>query len=156
MTQNFQKINKSKLTILLYLVVFIFILFPFHEAKLQATQGTPYQDVGAPPTLTPAPKEESKDSPEITALKLEVSKLNKLTDKDIDVSSFIGKLLGIVLQVIGAITLLMFIYGGVLWMTAQGGSDKIGRAIRILVWSSLGAIVVLMSATLVQFIFGIF
>lgn len=49
-----------------------------------------------------------------------------------------GRLISGLLSVIGTITLLMFVYAGVLWITAQGDPKKVQRGKDIMVWATLG------------------
>lgn len=64
----------------------------------------------------------------------------------------IGRVIKLAMSVIGTIALVVFIYGGLLWMTARGNSDQVHRAMRILTWGALGVIVILSSYTLIDFI----
>ncbi len=68
----------------------------------------------------------------------------------------LGKILTTIIGIVGSIALVMFIYGGFLWMTSQGNSDKVSQAVRIMVWSSLGVMVILSSYAIVDFLFGAF
>lgn len=52
----------------------------------------------------------------------------------------------------GAILMIMYIWAGFLWMTAQGNSEQTGKAKTIIVWTSLGAVVILSSYILVDFV----
>jgi uncharacterized membrane protein len=54
---------------------------------------------------------------------------------------------------IGSIVLVMYIFGGFLWMTASGNSEQVDKAKKILVWSSLGVVAMLASYVLVTFLF---
>ncbi len=49
-----------------------------------------------------------------------------------------GRLISGLLSVIGTITLLMIVYAGVLWITAQGEQKKVDRGKHIMVWATLG------------------
>lgn len=49
-----------------------------------------------------------------------------------------GRIISGVLSIIGSLTLLMFVYAGVLWITAQGDSKKVQRGKDIMVWATLG------------------
>lgn len=49
-----------------------------------------------------------------------------------------GRVISGVLSIIGSITLLMFVYAGVLWVTAQGDAKKVQRGKDIMVWATLG------------------
>jgi hypothetical protein len=50
----------------------------------------------------------------------------------------------------------MFVYGGLMWMTAAGNSEKTGKALKIITWSSLGIVVIFSAYVLVQFVFSAF
>lgn len=67
-------------------------------------------------------------------------------------SKIIGRIIKTVLGVIGAIALLIFVYGGLMWMTAAGSPEKIKKAQTTLVWAVLGLVVIFASYTLVDFI----
>ena len=84
----------------------------------------------------------------------DVSVLNKLGTTDF--SQLIGRGINVAMGVIGSIALVMFIYGGFLWMIPRGESDKAEKGRNILVWSSLGIVVIFASYALLQFIFEIF
>ncbi len=55
-----------------------------------------------------------------------------------DPRALIGRVISGVLSIIGSIALLMFFYGGVLWVTAMGDAKKVDRGKHILVWTTLG------------------
>lgn len=54
---------------------------------------------------------------------------------------------------IGSISLVLYIYSGFLWMTASGSSEQVGKAKSILVWTTLGVVVMLSSYMLASFLF---
>ncbi len=60
----------------------------------------------------------------------------------------IARLISGVLSVIGSIALLMFIYGGLLWMTSGGKPEQVKKGKDILIWAVLG-IVLIVSAYVV-------
>lgn len=55
-----------------------------------------------------------------------------------DVRILIGRVIRGLLSIIGSIALLMFVYGGVLWLTSAGNSEMIKKGKNILVWAVLG------------------
>ncbi len=65
----------------------------------------------------------------------------------------IGTVINKILGVVGSIALVMFIYGGFVWMTAGGNTDKVQKAKNILVWSTLGLIMIFSSYSIIKFIF---
>lgn len=91
---------------------------------------------------------------EIDIKGLDTTVLNKLGTTD--VREIIGRAVKTSMGIIGSIALVMFLYGGFLWMTAGGNSEHEKKARDIIIWSSLGVIVILASYALVSFIFGAF
>ncbi len=73
----------------------------------------------------------------------------KVNNPNVAIGTVINKILGVV----GSIALVMFIYGGFVWMTAGGNTDKVQKAKNILVWSTLGLIMIFSSYSIIKFIF---
>lgn len=46
------------------------------------------------------------------------------------------------LSISGSIALLMFVYGGFLWMTAAGRPEPVDKGKKILIWATLGIVVI--------------
>ncbi len=67
-----------------------------------------------------------------------------------------GRLIAGLLSIIGSITLLMFVYAGVLWITAQGEPKKVQRGKDIMVWATLGLLVIAGAYVLVNAIITAF
>lgn len=55
-----------------------------------------------------------------------------------DVRVIIGRIIKGILGVVGSLAFLMFIYGGVMWMTSAGNADRVKKGQSILVWTVLG------------------
>lgn len=68
------------------------------------------------------------------------------------VTNFLGWLLGIA----GALALLMLIWGGILYVTSAGDEQKAAKGKRIVTWTILGLIVILMSYSIIALIEDIF
>ncbi len=68
------------------------------------------------------------------------------------VSIVIGQIIKVILGLIGAIALLMFVYGGVMWLTSQGSEEKIEKGKKILIWAIVGLVVILTSYVAVSFV----
>lgn len=71
----------------------------------------------------------------------------------VDVPTLIGRIINIVVGVVGAIALLMFIYGGFLWMTSAGDSKRIETGKSTLTWAALGLVVIFTARTILTFLF---
>jgi hypothetical protein len=66
--------------------------------------------------------------------------------------ALIGKVINSVLGVVGSIALLMFVYGGLIWMTSAGSPEKIKNGQDILVWSAIGLVVIFSAYGLTRFV----
>ena len=75
---------------------------------------------------------------------------------DTDVPAFIGRGIRGVLGLIGAIALLMFIYGGVTWMTAGGDAKRVEGAKSIIKNSVIGLLLIFFSYSLIGVFFSFF
>jgi len=64
----------------------------------------------------------------------------------------IGTIINSVLGVVGSLALLMFIYGGLTWMTSGGSAEKVKKGRDIIIWSAIGLAIIFMSYGLVRFI----
>lgn len=54
----------------------------------------------------------------------------------------IGNIIGAILSVIGSITLLMFVYGGIIWITSMGDDKKVMKGKQILIWTVAGLAII--------------
>ena len=66
----------------------------------------------------------------------------------------IGKVINGVLGVVGSIALLMFIYGGFMWMTAAGSSERVSKGKEVIVWATIGLVVIFSAYAMVRFVFN--
>jgi hypothetical protein len=65
----------------------------------------------------------------------------------------IGQIINAVMGIIGSLALVMFIYGGLTWMLAAGNNEKVQKGKNILVWATIGLVVIFSSYALVRFVF---
>ncbi len=68
------------------------------------------------------------------------------------VEVLIGRVIQAILGVVGSLALLMFIYGGLTWMTASGNKEKVEKGKDIIIWATLGLVVIFTSYVLVKFV----
>lgn len=68
--------------------------------------------------------------------------------------TLIGRVISAAMGIVGSLALAMFIYGGFLWMTAAGNSESVTKGKNVLIWASLGLIVIFTSYALVKFVFS--
>lgn len=69
-----------------------------------------------------------------------------------DVNLFIARVINFVLGLIGSVSLLMFVYGGLTWMTSAGSNEKIKKGRDIIVWSVIGLAIVFTAYIMVKFV----
>lgn len=53
----------------------------------------------------------------------------------------------------GTIALIMFIYGGIVWMTSAGNTEAITKGKKTLVWAILGIIIIMSAFVIVRTVF---
>lgn len=68
-------------------------------------------------------------------------------------TQLVGRFIKILLAFVGSISLVLYIVAGILWMTASGVSERVDKAKKILVWTTLGVVVMLASYMLASFVF---
>jgi hypothetical protein len=73
---------------------------------------------------------------------------------DTSLTEIIGTLIGIAIGLIGVIFLLLMIYAGYNWMTAQGEEEKVTRAKDTIIRSLIGLIIVIGAYAVWQFVFS--
>ena len=66
--------------------------------------------------------------------------------------ALIGVIVKGVLGVVGAVALLMFIWGGFLWLTAAGSPERVKKGQQTIIWATLGLGVIFTSYALVRFV----
>ncbi len=64
--------------------------------------------------------------------------------------ALIGKVINAVLGVVGSLALLMFVYGGLTWMTSSGSQEKVKKGRDIIIWSAIGLAVIFSAYALVR------
>ena len=57
------------------------------------------------------------------------------------------------LGIVGSLALIMFIYGGFTWMLAAGSAEKVQKGKNILIWATIGLVVIFSAYALVRFVF---
>ncbi|MEK7580568.1 MAG: pilin [Patescibacteria group bacterium] len=69
-----------------------------------------------------------------------------------DIGPLAANLIKVVLGLVGVLALVMFIYGGILWMTSGGNEQKIKKGKDTLVWATLGLAIIFFSYAIVNFV----
>lgn len=65
----------------------------------------------------------------------------------------IGRIIQAILGIVGSLALVMFVYGGFVWMMAAGNNEAIQKGKNVLVWATVGLIVIFSSYALVNMVF---
>jgi len=74
----------------------------------------------------------------------------KATSEGIPV--LLGKIISSILGVVGSLALVMFIYGGVTWMLSSGNQEQVTKGKNILIWATIGIVIIFTSYALVKFV----
>lgn len=70
------------------------------------------------------------------------------------VREIIGNIIAMLIGGAGSIALLMFVYGGLLWLTSAGNAEKIKKGQAIILWSVLGMVVMFSAYIIVKYVLG--
>jgi len=66
----------------------------------------------------------------------------------------VGDIIQYILGFVGILVLVMFIYGGITWMTSAGAPEKIKKGRDTLIWAVLGLGLIFFSYAILKFILG--
>ena len=69
-----------------------------------------------------------------------------------DIKVTIAKIVRVLLGFLGIIAAVIVMWGGFIWMTANGNEDKIAKAKRILINAGVGLLIIMSAFTIVQFV----
>lgn len=69
-----------------------------------------------------------------------------------NIQSIIGLVIRNVLGLLGTVSLAVFVYGGFIWMTAQGEEKQVAKAKSTILYAVFGVIVAFLSYTIVNFV----
>jgi len=69
-----------------------------------------------------------------------------------DIPTLVGNIISYILSLVGVLALVMFIYGGITWMTSAGAPEKIKKGRDTLVWAVLGLAFIFLSYAILNFI----
>lgn len=77
-------------------------------------------------------------------------KLENPLSSGTDVSSIISIVIKTALSIIGALTLLMLVWGGFQWLTSAGNPEKVKMGTQTMVWAIIGVVLVFASYILLS------
>jgi len=69
-----------------------------------------------------------------------------------DITQIFGNLIKVSLGILGSLALLVFIYGGFVWLTSAGSSDKVQKGTTAMVWAVMGIVVIFASYAIINVI----
>jgi hypothetical protein len=65
----------------------------------------------------------------------------------------VGQIINTVLQLVGVILVALFVYGGFIWMTAQGEPDKVKKAKAVVSNAVVGMVIVFSAYSIANYVF---
>jgi len=81
-----------------------------------------------------------------------VSLPNPLGTGNPSIPTLLGSIINSVLGVIGSLALVMFIYGGAIWMLSGGNQERVTKGKQIIIWAALGIIIIFSAYALAKFL----
>ncbi|HCC22644.1 TPA: hypothetical protein DF272_00490 [Candidatus Falkowbacteria bacterium] len=108
-------------------------------------------------TAEPSPASGDGEVSEEEALQNVYSGISRFGGKgfigtELSVPEVIGGILKVILGIVGALALVMFIYGGLMFMLSEGETGKIKTAKDIIIWASLGLLTIFGSFAVLNFV----
>ena len=70
-----------------------------------------------------------------------------------DIRVMIARIINVALGLLGIVALLLILYGGFLWMTAGGNSEKLDKAKKIILRAVIGLIIIISAYSITYFVF---
>lgn len=77
-----------------------------------------------------------------------ISLINPLGETDVRL--IFARVISAALSIVGSFALLMFVYGGVLWMTSHGDTKMVTKGKDTITWAVLGLVVIFASYAIVN------
>jgi hypothetical protein len=79
---------------------------------------------------------------------------NPLGTGEADPRVIIGQGIRTILGIVGSVALAVFIYGGILWLTSGGNEQRITKGKDVILWATLGLVVIFAAYAIVGFFLG--
>jgi|SRR5688572_3547006 len=77
-----------------------------------------------------------------------------LGSSDTNIATIVGRFIGALISLLGMVFVVLLVYGGFIWMTAQGSEEKIKKAKGIITSAVIGLVVVFASYTIATAVIG--
>jgi len=68
------------------------------------------------------------------------------------IPTLLGRVINAILGIVGSLALVMFIYGGIIWMTSSGNAEQVTKGKNIVIWATIGLVVIFSAYALVSFV----
>lgn len=68
------------------------------------------------------------------------------------IPDFLGQIINYAMGIMGSLALVMFIYGGALWMLSAGNTEQVSKGKQVIIWAALGIAIVFTAYALVRFV----
>lgn len=149
---------KRKNLFLMFLLIFLsFLLIHIEHAKAACIGGTGCSAITTDPTCTNTAGctwVPSAGGSTDTGGTVSLPDPLGMESEQNPVQTLIGKVISAVLGIVGSLALVMFIYGGLVWMTAAGNTEKVTKGKDILTWAAVGLVVIFSAYAMVTFVFS--
>ncbi|MFH1582799.1 MAG: pilin [Candidatus Falkowbacteria bacterium] len=118
-----------------FFIILLFLVFPIFV----------FAEAGNPPAGNP---------PNVSATAGTVSLTNPLTGTQTSegIPTLLGKIINSILGIVGSLALVMFIYGGITWMLSAGNQEQVTKGKNILIWATVGIVIIFTAYALVRFV----
>jgi len=126
-----------------YLIPFIILLFLVFPIFVFAEAGNP--PAGNPPAGTTSGGEPVKLTNPLTGK-------TTFDEKTEGIPTLLGNVINAILGIVGSLALVMFIYGGIIWMTSSGNAEQVTKGKNIIIWATIGLVVIFSAYALVNFV----
>ncbi len=71
------------------------------------------------------------------------------------IRSFVALIIRAMLGLVGSFALLMFVYGGFLWLTSRGNHEMIAKGSHTMTWAAAGLVLIFSSYAIVEYVFKV-
>ncbi|MFA6421922.1 MAG: hypothetical protein WCV92_00760 [Candidatus Buchananbacteria bacterium] len=72
------------------------------------------------------------------------------------IDALVIRIIQYVLGVVGVAALIAFIYGGILWLTSLGDSNKVTKGKNVMIWAFMGLLIIFSSYAIVNLMINTF
>ncbi len=71
----------------------------------------------------------------------------------VEIEEIVGTAIKTVTQIMGSLALLVFVYGGFLWLTSAGNSEHVKKGTSAMLWAAIGIFIIFSSYAIITLIF---